>query len=138
MGKYNPLPHALNANFELTPQQFALRDATLRSGQSQIVVNATVDDYATKSPVVNADYKAAIDVTEFRRILKNASLPLGTIHLAGKLNYENPASLPPANAAKLDGTLSSSALEVHTPSVKTVIRNVEAEYHLAHGNADVQ
>jgi len=137
MSKYNALPHALSANFDLTPQQFVLRDATLRSGESQIVLNATVDAYSTKSPIVNADYKAALNTTEFRRILKNASLPLGTIHLAGKLNYENPTNLPPANAVKLDGNLSSSALEVRTPSVRTVIRDIAAQYHLANGNADL-
>jgi Uncharacterized protein involved in outer membrane biogenesis len=90
MGNYNPLPHALTAGFDLTPQHFVLHDATLRSGESQVVLNATVDAYSTKSPVVNADYKASIDATEFRRILKSASLPMGTVHLAGKLNYENP------------------------------------------------
>jgi translocation and assembly module TamB len=137
MGSYNPLPHALTANFDLTPQQFALRDATMRSGASQIVLNATVDAYSTKAPIVNADYKAAIDATEFRLILNNSSLPIGAVHLAGKLNYENPASLPPANAVKLDGTLSSAALEVRTPSVRAVIRDIAAQYHLANGNADV-
>jgi translocation and assembly module TamB len=72
MAKYNPLPHAFNANFDLTPQQFVIHEATLRSGASQIVLNATVDAYSTKSPIVNADYNAALDATEFRRILKNS------------------------------------------------------------------
>jgi len=138
MAQYNPLPHAFRANFDLTPQQFAVHEAMLRSGQSQVVLNATADAYSTKSPVVNADYNAAIDATEFRRILKNTSLPLGTVHLAGKMKYENPTDLPLANAVRLDGNLSSSALEVRTPSMRTVIRDVGAQYHLANGNADVQ
>jgi translocation and assembly module TamB len=137
IGEYRPIPHALQADFDVTPQQFSLRDATLRSGDSQIVLNATADAYSTPSPVVNADYRASLDATEFRRILKNSSLPIGTIHLAGKVKYENPANLPAVKAVKLDGTLDSSALQVRTPSLQTTIRDIAAQYHLANGNADV-
>jgi translocation and assembly module TamB len=136
IGKYNPLPHALNARFDLTPDRFTLQDATLVSGNSHVVLNAIVNDLS--NPKLDADYNASIDAGEFRRVLKNSTLPLGTIQLVGHANYDNPANLPPLKVAKLTGTLSSSALEVRTPTLRTVIRDIGASYQLNAGNAEVR
>src|SRR5205807_8199314 len=109
---------------------------TLISGDSRVVLNATVNDLS--NPKLDADYNASIDAGEFRRILKNASLPLGTIHLAGHANYENPSNLPPLKVAKLTGTLDSKALEIRTPSLRTVVRDIGARYQLNDDNAEVR
>src|SRR5205085_548502 len=71
-GAYNPLPHDLQARFVATPTSFTLERATVNSGPSRFVLNATLTDYA--SPRLRADYSAVLNTGQFRRILKNPSL----------------------------------------------------------------
>ena len=60
--------------FDLDPQRFVLRNATLTSGNSRVVLNATVTDLS--NPKLDADYNASLDAGEFRHVLKNATVPL--------------------------------------------------------------
>ncbi|HEX2327974.1 MAG TPA: translocation/assembly module TamB domain-containing protein [Candidatus Angelobacter sp.] len=136
-GRYTPLPHNLDAGFALTPQRFMLDRAVLALGQSQIVLNATVDDYS-KDPNVQANYQASLATGEFAAVLKNSSIPVGTVHLTGAVQYKAQPGQPALNSAVIRGMVSSPELYVKTPSVHTAIRNVSAKYQFEHGNATVE
>jgi translocation and assembly module TamB len=133
---FNPIPHDLNAQFDLTPQQFKLNNATLRSGNSQFILNATVTDLA--NPHVNATYQAALDAGQFRKIMKNASLPIGVLRADGSLEYQAKPDTPMLAVIVLDGGLSSPALEVVTPTMHTNIRDLGARYTVRQGNLEVK
>ena len=136
MQGYNPIPHDLDAKFEGTRERFTLTDATLRSGASNVKLNATVDDYT--NPKINANYDASVDAGEFRRILKNATIPTGTIKLAGNALYATDPNKPAIQTATVNGTMNSAGLHVTTPQFKGDIRNIGARYSLANGDADVR
>jgi len=136
MGNFNPILHDFKATFNATPQRFTIESAELHSERSFIALKGTVEDYS--SPKIAATYDALVDSGQFRRILKNATLPSGMLHLAGDLHYDMQPNIPALKAVVLNGTLSSSSLDVHTPSVQTTIRNLLAYYSLNGGNAEVK
>lgn len=136
MGNYNPIPHDLQAEFTAAPTAFTLKRAVLTSGASRLVTSATLNDYS--KPVVNAIYDASLDAGEFRRILKNASVPQGVIRLNGTMEYRNEPNRPALDATTLDGVLSSRVLRVTTPSFAGDITDIGARYTLQNGNADVK
>ena len=135
VGSYNPLPHDLDAHFTATRTTFNLDRASLRSGASQVSLTATLENYS--QPRLQARYDATLDTAEFRRILKNPSLPTGVIRAAGTVNYAAEANLPMMSALRVDGDLSSPALRVAMPSLRADITGVSAHYALANGNAAV-
>lgn len=136
MGTYSPIPHAMEAQFEATPERFTLTQATLTSGQSQVGLKATVEDFS--NPRVQANYTASLDAGEFRRILKNSTLPQGVISLSGGLKYQSVPNRPMLDVVKLDGDLSSRGLQVTTPSFRGEITGIGAHYSVANGNLEVQ
>jgi translocation and assembly module TamB len=136
LGAYNPMPHNLNAQFSATRQMFALERAVLSSGRSQFTLKATVEDYA--QPRVQATYDASLDSGEFRRIMKNPTLPAGVINMNGSMNYVSRPNVAMMAALVLNGGLSSRALRVETPSFQGDITNIGALYTVAKGNLEVR
>jgi translocation and assembly module TamB len=136
--RFDPIPHDLSARFRLTEERFRLEAATLRSGSSFLKVNADVDHYAAPTMHASARYDASLDATEFRRILKISSLPLGTIALRGTLDYTARPNVPMLNAVVLTGTIDSRRLELKTPSLTTAIDNLAGEYSFVNGDAQLR
>jgi translocation and assembly module TamB len=135
MANYNPIPHDLDASFALTPTAFTLNRAVLTSGHSRFVLSANARNFS--QPILDAKYNAVLDATEFRRVLKNSTLPIGILNLAGSLHYVSLPGKPPLNSVMLNGNLSSRALTVHSGKLSTTISNLAAGYVIANGNADV-
>ncbi len=135
-GGYAPVTHALDAGFSATPQKFTLDRAELTAGKSQIILNATLDNYS--NPAVQANYDASLVTGEFAQILKNPSIPTGTVRLTGFLKYQAQPNKSAAESASMWGMVSSPELYVRTSSVHTGIRNLSAKYRIENGNADVQ
>jgi translocation and assembly module TamB len=75
---------------------------------------------------------------DFRRILKNPSLPRGVISLDGSLNYQSEPNRPALETVSLDGRMSSRELSMKTPSVNAQIRDLGAHYKIQNGNAEVE
>ena len=134
---YNPVPHDMDAEFSLTPQAFTLKSANLRSGNSSIALSANATDYST-NPKVQAHYAASIDAAEFRHILKNPSVPTGVLKANGTVQYASQPNTPALDLLNVHGDLSSNAMNVQTPSLRTTIRDIGAQYTLANGNLDVR
>lgn len=132
MGTFNPIPHDFQASFIASPTQFTLQRAVLTSGPSHFVLTAKLSDYA--HPNLQANYDALVNTPEFRRIMKNPSLPAGDIRLKGNLQYQSRPNQPLLEAARLTGTLSSALLQVHSGTMRAQLRNLGANYRLAGGN----
>ncbi|HST77674.1 MAG TPA: hypothetical protein VLN58_04235, partial [Verrucomicrobiae bacterium] len=136
-GPYAPLPHNLDAAFNLTPDRFTLDRLALSVGESHAMLNATVDDYSSDAKV-QANYDASLVTSEFAKILNNPSLPSGTVRMTGFLKYLQKPNRPFLETASVYGMLSSPDLYVKTSSLQTSVRNLSAKYKLENGNADVQ
>src|ERR1700735_3377807 len=80
-GSFRPIPHNLDAEFDATPTTFHLTRAKLSSDTSQVIVQATLQDYS--NPHVDAHYDATVDGSQVRKLLNNPSVPVGLIHASG-------------------------------------------------------
>ncbi len=136
-GKYAPVEHNLQAKFGVTPEQFTLESLDLTTGESRIVLNATVNDYSSPSMQATGGYEATLVINDFKRILKAPSLPGGTVKLTGQMKYQADPKRPMLEMVSIDGNASSSGLNVKTPSLQTEVRDLYAKYQLSGGNAEV-
>jgi translocation and assembly module TamB len=136
-GNYDPLPHDLQAKFEATRSGMKLSPVVLTLGASRLALSSKITNY--EAPLVEARYDALIDASQFRHVLKNDSLPIGTVRLAGNARYEDvPGNTQPLlETVFVDGTLTSQSLAVKTPTMNGVVRDLSAGFKLANGNAVV-
>ena len=135
-GSYAPLQHDLQADFDARRTGMTLSKVTLKSGNSQVLLNASLDNYS--SPKLHADYVVLLATGDFRRVLRNPSLPLGVVLVKGLADYISVPGRPALDTSSLEGTVRSAVLRVNTPSVRTDVRDLAANYHLANGNAEVR
>jgi translocation and assembly module TamB len=139
-GAYAPVVHDLQAKFDLSPTRFNLDQMVLATGASKMELKAAVDDY-TSNARVQASYNAELVADDLKRILKDATLPTGTVRLDGNLTYQgdprNP-NRPALELVSLAGNMSSRAIAVKMPSFHGEVRDVGAHYKLDQGNAEVQ
>ena len=136
-GKYAPVAHNLQAKFGVTPQQFTLDKLDLVAGESRVGLNATVNNYSSPNMEASGGYEATLVTNDFKRILKDPSLPGGTVKLTGEMKYQADPNRPILETVSVAGNVSSSGLNVKTPSLQTEIRDLYAHYQLAGGNAEV-
>ncbi|MCU1254764.1 MAG: hypothetical protein JWM83_1063, partial [Candidatus Angelobacter sp.] len=136
-GKYAPVEHNLQAKFGVTPQQFTLDKLDLSAGESRVGLNATVNDYNSPNMQAMGGYEATLVTNDFKRILKDPSLPGGTVRLTGQMKYQADPNRPMLETVSVAGNVSSSGLSVKTPSLQTEVRDLYARYQLSGGNAEV-
>jgi translocation and assembly module TamB len=136
-GKYAPVEHNLQAKFGVTQQQFTLDKLDLTAGESRVKLNATVNDYSSPNMQAIGGYEATLVTNDFKRILKDPSLPGGTVKLTGQLKYQADPNKPMLETVSVNGNVSSVGLNVKTPSLQTEVRDLYARYQLSGGNAEV-
>ena len=132
----NPMVHSFQAEFEATPDTFTLKRSTLTSGASQLALSATLNDYA--HPKVIATYQSSLDIGELRQILRDATLPVGVVKLAGSAQFQSDPNKPVLETLSLDGNMSSAGLSIHTTTLNTFVRDISARYSVNNGDAEVQ
>jgi translocation and assembly module TamB len=138
---YEPIAHALTADFEMTSLHINIRKAELHSGASAVAFTGTFDDF--DNPRVATVFHASVDASALRRLLNIPQLPMGMAELDGHAEYAFRPNQPALNAITVNGTLRSDRLELLVPSVQT--RTVRAElgavravYALVNGDAEVR
>jgi len=136
-GTYAPVEHDLQAKFGVTQQQFTLDKLDVTAGKSRIGLNATVDNYSSPNMQATGGYEAELVAGDFKRILKDPSLPDGTVKLTGQMKYQADPNRPMLETVSAAGNVSSPGLDVKTPSLETEIRDLYARYQLSGGNAEV-
>ena len=132
----NPLVHSLEAEFDATPDTFNLKRSLLTSGASQLSLTATLRDYG--HPKITGTYQSSLDTNHLRHILKDVTLPIGVVKLAGSLKFESDLDKPILEKLALDGNMSSSGLQIHTAAIHTLVRNISAQYSVKSGEIDVR
>lgn len=134
-GSYAPVQHDLAASFDADRSGLRLDPVNFVVGNSRVLLHAAMQNYS--SPAVTAEYDATLDATQVRRLLKDASIPAGTIHLAGAAQYREEPNRPMLDTVSVDGTISSPSLLVDEPTLKTQIRAIDGRYKIANGNAEL-
>ena len=136
-GTYAPVKHDLQARFGVTPQQFTLDNLNVVAGESRIGLSATVDNYSSPNMQAQGRYEAKLVAGDLKRILKDPSLPGGTVKLTGQMKYQADPKRPMLETVTVAGDVSSPGLDVKTPSLQTEVRDIYARYKLSNGNAHV-
>ncbi|HEY4053035.1 MAG TPA: translocation/assembly module TamB domain-containing protein [Terriglobales bacterium] len=130
-----PVGHQLDARFSLTPQRFDLENVHLASGHSEAMLQATVENYS--QPKVHASYQAAVDAGEFRKVLRNSSVPSGLIGLSGTIEYQDDPNRPFIATADIRGEAHSRSLVTSQQSRVLRLSDLAANYSLNQGDARV-
>ena len=135
-GVYEPMQHDLGAEFDAGRSQTTFNKVVLKSGESQLLLDASLENYG--SPIIHARYTVMLTAAEFRRFLRNPSLPSGIILVNGTADYTTVPGRQPLDTTTVEGTIKSSVLQFRTPTVRTDIRDLSARYSLTNGNAELR
>lgn len=131
----NPVAHSLDARFTATPTQFTLESAVLKTEKSRFSLQATARNYA--QPLIHGTYHATLDSGEFRRALKNSSLPVGLINVSGAIDYQSEPNRQFLASTTLRGSVRSTELSVAQGNASVQIRDLGAEYTVKQGDATI-
>ncbi|HEV2964645.1 MAG TPA: translocation/assembly module TamB domain-containing protein, partial [Candidatus Angelobacter sp.] len=137
-GAYAPMVHDLQAHFNATATRFDLDRLVFSTGSSQVTLKASAENYSDPNLHVQASYDAVLVADDFKRILKDPTLPTGTVSLNGSLTYQADPNRPPLETVSVSGQVSSRSIAVNTPSFRGVVQDFGAQYQLAGGNAEVR
>ncbi|HEX4320121.1 MAG TPA: translocation/assembly module TamB domain-containing protein [Acidobacteriaceae bacterium] len=129
------LPHSLEAEFDATPEAFHLTDAKLSTGPSQLMLVATLANYA--NPNIDAHYDLVIDGSQLASILSAPAIPAGQVRATGALHYAQNGNESLIHALTVNGDLNAGALHLKTPSLRAQLTNIVAHYSLVHGDASL-
>ena len=132
-GAFQPFVHDFAARFDLSPSTFQLDRAEISSGATKIWLAATAKNF--NQPVVQAEYDITIDAGQMGKLMHNAALPVGLLHVRGSAAYQDVPGKTAMETAVLSGELTSSRLLVKTASMQAAITDITAHYSLAHGDA---
>jgi translocation and assembly module TamB len=135
-GTLKAIPHNLEAEFEATRTTFHLTRARLSTGPSQLLLTATLQNYA--APNIDAHYDALVDGAQVGQILSSPFMPTGQVHASGSLHYQQMANRTLLDMLVLNGDLNSRQLDVRSPSLRTQVTNLTAHYSLQNGNANLK
>jgi len=129
---YEPLAHSLDLHFSAEPTKVRLEPLIVRSGNSRIAVQATVEDY--NHPAVTGSYSAALATAELARVLKVPIQPAGRIDTTSHFQYQSVPGRSLLNSISVAGRLSSPALSLRSREVQGRIAAIRGRYRLEHGN----
>lgn len=133
----NRLPsHALSIQFDATRKTFHLSPAKIQSGNTQLVLTATLDNYS--APVVQAQYDAILDGRQFATILDAPSIPAGLVSLSGSAHYQFDAGRTMLQSLAVNGALSSRRLIAAMPRLRVDVSDIGAHYSLVNGDATLR
>lgn len=128
--------HALSVEFDATPNIFHLSSAKIQSGNTQLFLKATVNNYS--APVVQAQYNATVDGAQLASVLRNPSIPAGLISVSGSAQYQSIAGHPLLQSLVINGDLTSRKIVAATPTVRAEVSNIAGHYSLANGDATLR
>jgi translocation and assembly module TamB len=131
-GAYRPIDHDLGSHFTASRSGLSFDPLVLRLASSELNLRAAVTNY--DRPALNGDYRVVVHTEDFRRVLRNASLPVGTITVSGSLAYQRVPGRSPLETFTSTGRVSSPGLRVETSSLKTTVYRISGEYEVKDGD----
>ncbi len=132
-GTFAPFVHDFAARFEYSPTTFQLDQAEISSGATKIFLAAAARNF--NQPIIDAKYDITIDAGQMGRLMHNAALPAGLLHLRGSAAYQDVPGKLAIETAVLSGELTSPQLVIKTAKMQAAIANLAAHYSVAHGDA---
>lgn len=134
-GRYAP-PHAISIHFDATPNTFLLSPAKIQSGNTLLVLTATVNNYST--PVIDAHYNATLDGQQIANLLGNSSIPAGLVSISGDANYKSNSHRALLQNLVVHGNITSREIVAKAGNIRAAISNVAGHYSLTNGDATLR
>jgi translocation and assembly module TamB len=131
-GSYRPLAQSLEVNFDATPSRLKVTPLLLSAGNSRVRVEGTVANYSR--PAVNGTYQIALDMTQLGRVMRNSSMPAGTVDSSGTVAYVSQRGRSALASLRVNGTISSPSLAVKQGTSRIGVRAIKGRYDLANDN----
>ena len=122
-------PHALSIRFDATPTTFHLSPAKILSGNSQLVLTATLQNYS--APIVQAQYNCTVDGKQLAGILGDPSIPQRPRLGFGQRPISTdcrPSQL--MQSIVVNGDLRSAKLIADNPRPQAEVTNIAGHYSL--------
>jgi len=129
-GEYAPLPHSLNAQFNATPQVFALESVVMKVASSSITLHAEVSNYS--NPTLAGNYDIRIH-TQDLAALSPTTKAAGDLLLTGKIHYQSENNQSLLRSVAVEGQIASEALSAVASGNRVEVRKLQGRYQLANG-----
>lgn len=129
-------PHSLSVQFDATPTTLHLSPARIQSGNTNLSLTATVNNYT--APVVAAQYNATVDGQQLAGILHNSSIPSGLVSVTGDAQYQTTAGHTLLESLVVNGDLASRSIVTNTPTLRAEASNIAGHYSVANGDATLR
>jgi translocation and assembly module TamB len=130
---YQIPPHTLSVHFDATPSAFRLSPAKIESGNTQLVLTATLNNY--NAPMVQAQYNATVDGQQLAGVLHEPSIPSGLVTVSGNAQYQSIAGRTLLQNLVINGDVTSREIIAKTPTMRADVANIAGHYSLANGDA---
>jgi len=130
---YQIPPHKLSVQFDVTPSAFHLSPAKIQSGNTQLVLTATLNNY--NAPIVQAQYYATVDGQQLAGVLHDSSIPSGLVTVSGSAQYQSTPGRVLLQSLIVNGDVTSREVISKTPSLRADVSNISGHYSLANGDA---
>jgi len=129
-------PHTLTVQFDATPSTFHLSPAKIQSGNSQLMLSATLNNY--NAPVVQAQCNVTIDAQQLAGILRDPSIPAGLVSASGSGQYQSAVGRTILQSLAVMGDLSSRKLVATTSTLRAEVSDLAAHYSLVNGDVTLR
>ena len=131
-GTYNPIDHDLNSHFTASRSGMSFDPLILRVASSELSLRAAVQNY--NQPSLSGNYRVILHTEDFRRMLRNTSLPLGTVAVAGSLSYQQIPGRSPLETFVSTGQVSSPGLALETSTLRAAVDRISGDYEVKNGD----
>jgi translocation and assembly module TamB len=128
--------HAFNLAFDATPAALHLLPAKIQSGKTNLVLDATIENY--RSPIVRAQYRATLDIEQLATILHNPSIPSGLVSVSGNAQFQSIAGRTALQSLFVNGDFNSSDLVGKPSMFRAEVSDVVGHYSLGNGDATLR
>ena len=135
-GGYRPIAHNFAAGFTAARGLFTLHRAKLSTAKSAVLLSGTLANYS--HPSIRVHYDITVDGDEARNLLRMPSIPSGSVHTVGVLQYQGTSGHSFVQDISLSGALAGNRLDFDMPSFRAPVTNIAANYTLADGSAFVR
>jgi translocation and assembly module TamB len=87
---------------------------------------------------VHANYVILLALGELRNVMRSPSVPSGVMVINGTADYNDVPGKPALQTTSLAGSIRSRLLKVRMGSLRTNVRDLDATYTFAQGNAELR
>lgn len=128
---FEPLENSANLQFSATRSGIRCEPLSIALAGSHLSLYANVQDYF--DPHISGRYAADLSTVEIGHVLRESSLPAGTVSASGTIRYQKVPGQSFLENVNLNGTLNSPGVSLHLRQLTAQLKALRAAYSLDGG-----